>query len=108
MDPESQEAKAAVAMAFNNQSAPHIRRKLQRVERLGEKSLQDLVAMAEKIFYNKESAEEKQVRAEKQQNQNLDKIMLAAMAEPEHRRGCPKQPNKDEGKRGPRKADIRP
>lgn len=47
MDPQSQEAKTTVAMAFINQSASDIRRKLQR---LGEKSLQDLMVVGEKVL----------------------------------------------------------
>ena len=42
MNPEDPETKAAIIMAFVNQAAPDIKKKLQRVERLGEKSLQDL------------------------------------------------------------------
>ena len=37
MDPEAPESKAAVIMAFVNQSAVDIRRKLQKIDRLGEK-----------------------------------------------------------------------
>ena len=47
MNPEAPETKAAIIMAFVNQAAPDIKKKLQRVERLGEKSLQDLVIVAE-------------------------------------------------------------
>lgn len=50
MDPQSQEGKTTVAMAFINQSASNIRRKLQRLERLGEKSLQDLMVVGEKVL----------------------------------------------------------
>ena len=61
MVPESPEVKAAVALAFTNKAAPDIKRKLQRVERLGEKSLRDLVIVAEKVFNGRESSEEKQI-----------------------------------------------
>ena len=47
MNPEALETKAAIIMAFVNQAAPDIKKKLQSVERLGEKSLQDLVIVAE-------------------------------------------------------------
>jgi len=50
MDPQSQEAKTTVAMAFTNQSASDIRRELQRLERLGEKSLQDLMVVGEDVL----------------------------------------------------------
>ncbi|XP_057343520.1 uncharacterized protein LOC130679193 [Manis pentadactyla] len=52
MDPEAPENRAAIVMAFVNQAAPYIKRKLQRVERLGEKNLQDLVVVAERVFNN--------------------------------------------------------
>ena len=47
MNPEAPETKAAIIMAFVNQAVLNIKKKLQRVERLGEKSLQDLVIIAE-------------------------------------------------------------
>ncbi|CAD7668002.1 unnamed protein product [Nyctereutes procyonoides] len=53
MNPEVPETKAAIIMAFVNQAAPDIKKKLQRVERLGEKSLQDLVTVAERVYNNK-------------------------------------------------------
>lgn len=52
-------------MAFINLSAPDVLRKLPRLERIGEKNLQNLVVMAEKVFNNWEHAEKKQVRSEK-------------------------------------------
>lgn len=67
------------------------------------KSLQDLVDMTEKVFNNKESAEEKQVTYKKWQNQTLVKIMLSAMAEVENWSTCLKQLTKEKGKRGYRK-----
>lgn len=45
-DPESQENTAAMTLAFINQSVPDIKRKLQRLEHLGEKSIRDLVKVA--------------------------------------------------------------
>ena len=46
-------------LAFVNQAAPDIRRKLQRIERLGEQSIQDLVRAAEKVFNNREKGRNK-------------------------------------------------
>lgn len=43
MDPQADESRAAVMLAFVNQAAPDIRRKLQKIERLSDQSLQDLV-----------------------------------------------------------------
>ena len=36
MDPQADESRAAVLLAFLNQAAPDIRRKLQKIEGLGE------------------------------------------------------------------------
>ena len=47
-------------LAFVNQAAPDIRRKLQRIERLGEQSIQDLVRAAEKVFNNRKTPEERE------------------------------------------------
>ena len=62
MDPQDDESRAAVLLAFVNQAAPDIRRKLQRIERLGEQSIQDLVRAAEKVFNNRETPEEREER----------------------------------------------
>ena len=60
MDPQADESHAAVLLAFVNQAAPDIRRKLQRIERLGEQSIQDLARAAEKVFNNRETPEERE------------------------------------------------
>ena len=60
MDPQADESRAAVLLAFVNQAAPDIRRKLQRIERLGEQSIQDLVRAAEKVFDNRKTPEERE------------------------------------------------
>lgn len=62
MEPESPEAKSAIALFFIVQTVPGIKGKLQR---LGTKSLGDLVIVAEKVFSGKEKEEEKQLKAEK-------------------------------------------
>jgi hypothetical protein len=65
MDPESPETKTVVSLVFFNQAAPDIKKKLQGLERIGEKSLRDLMKVAEKVSNERESAEEKQMKAEK-------------------------------------------
>ena len=60
MDPQADESRTAVLLAFVNQAAPDIRRKLQRIERLGEQSIQDLARAAEKVFNNRETPEERE------------------------------------------------
>ncbi|CAD7675109.1 unnamed protein product [Nyctereutes procyonoides] len=62
MNPEAPETKATIIMAFVNQTALDIKKKLQRVERLGEKSLQDLVIVVERVYNNRESPEEQQTK----------------------------------------------
>lgn len=64
MDPDSPEAKAAVALAFIKQAVPDIKIKLQWVEML-EKNLRDLVIVADKMFNRSKSAEDNQIKTEK-------------------------------------------
>ena len=60
MDPQAEESHAAVLLAFINQAAPDIRKKLQKIEGLGEQTIQDLLKAAEKIFNNRETPEERE------------------------------------------------
>jgi hypothetical protein len=60
IDPQADESRAAVMLAFVNQAAPDIRRKLQMIERLSEQSLQDLVRAAERVFNHRETPEERE------------------------------------------------
>ena len=53
MDPQAEESHAAVLLAFVNQAAPDIRRKLQKIEGLGEQTIQDLLKAAGKVFNNR-------------------------------------------------------
>ncbi|XP_025782017.1 LOW QUALITY PROTEIN: uncharacterized protein LOC112863120 [Puma concolor] len=90
MDPKALESKAAVIKAFVNQSAVDIRRKLQKIDRLGEKSLQDLLVVAEKVYNNWEPPEDKQphsmAAASSKQTRDLARILLATTVDsPEER-----------------------
>ena len=49
-------------LAFVNQAALDIRKKLQKIERLNEQSLQDLVRAAERVFNHRETPEERENR----------------------------------------------
>ena len=60
MDPQADESRAAVMLTFVNQAAPDIRRKLQKIERLSEQSLQDLVRAAKRVFNHRETPEERE------------------------------------------------
>lgn len=82
-DPESQENAAALTLAFISQAAPDIRRKLQKLECLGEKSIKDLVTLTEKVYNGRESVEVKEIKKEKHQNQHLAGVLLAATDDPD-------------------------
>ena len=56
-------------LAFVNQAAPDIRRKLQKIERLGEQSLQDLVRAAERVFNHRETPEEREDRIRREERE---------------------------------------
>ena len=62
IDPQADESRAAVMLAFVNQAAPDIKKKLQKIERLNEQSLQDLVRAAERVFNHRETPEEREDR----------------------------------------------
>ena len=60
MDPQAEESRAAVLLAFVNQAAPDIRRKLQKIEGLGEQTIQDLLKAADYVFNNRETPEDRE------------------------------------------------
>ena len=60
MDPQAKESPAAVLLAFVNRAVPDIRKKLQKIEGLGEQTIQDLLKAAEKVFNNRETPEERE------------------------------------------------
>nr|XP_012632903.1 uncharacterized protein LOC105878172 [Microcebus murinus] len=59
IDPTAEGSKAADMMAFVNQAAPDTRRKVQKIDRLCDKTLQDFLEVAEKVYNNREIPEEK-------------------------------------------------
>ena len=67
MDPQADESHAAVMLAFMNQAAPDSRKKLQKIERLGEQSLQDLVRATERVFNHRETPEEREERVRREE-----------------------------------------
>ena len=69
MDPQADESRTAVLLAFVNQAAPDIRRKLQKIEGLGELSIQDLVRAAEKVFNNRDTPEEREERIRREEKE---------------------------------------
>ncbi|XP_062962489.1 RNA-binding protein 25-like [Cynocephalus volans] len=91
-DPSSEGQQAAVAMAFIGQSAPDIKKKLQRLEGLQDFSLQDLVKEAEKVYHKRETEEERQEREKKEteererrrdkrQEKNLTRILATVVSD---------------------------
>ena len=73
-DPQADESRAAVLLAFVNQAAPDIRRRLQKTERLGEQTIQDLVKAAENVFNNRETPEEREERIRREEREYAEKI----------------------------------
>ena len=78
MDPEAEGTQDALTMHFVNQEAPDIRKKLQKLERLGAKSIQDLITVAERVYNTRETLEEKQAKVADFQTRNTAGILLAA------------------------------
>ena len=74
MDPQAEESRAAVLLAFVNQAAPGIRRKLQKIAGLGEQTIQDLLKAAEKVFNNRETPEERKKRLRREKRELAEKI----------------------------------
>ena len=65
-DPTSEGQRASVIMAYIGQSAPDIRRKLQRIEGLQDYTIRDVVREAEKVYHKRETEDEKQERERKE------------------------------------------
>ena len=67
MDPQANESHAAVILAFVDQT--DIRRKFQKIDRLGEQPIQDLVRVAERVLNNRETPQEReeQIRREERE-----------------------------------------
>ena len=78
MDPEAEGTQATLILYFVNQAAPNIRKKLPKLERLGEKSIRDLITVAERVYNTQETPEEKQAKAADRQTRNMECILLAA------------------------------
>ena len=57
-----------------NQAAPDIRRILQKIEGLGEQTIQDLLKAAEKVFNNRKTPEEREERLRREERELAEKI----------------------------------
>ena len=74
MDPQAEESCTTVLLAFVNQAAPDIRRKLQKIEGLEEQTIQDLLKAAEKVFNNRETPGERKERLRREERELAEKI----------------------------------
>lgn len=92
MDPEAPENQAAVVMSFVNQAAPDIKKKLQKLEDLEGKNIQDLLRIAQRVFNNRDAPEEKQLRA----TEKMTRVLAAAVQgkQPQVNSTHPKTPYK--------------
>jgi len=95
-DSNAEEHRATLTMAFIDQVAKDIKRKLQKLDSLPGKSLRELVQITEKVYHNREPeeekeerkqkvAEEKELQREERQTRKLEKILTAVVRE--NRRG---------------------
>ncbi|XP_063098857.1 uncharacterized protein LOC134474549 [Cavia porcellus] len=95
-NPEEEGRKGSIAMAFIGQSAPDIRRKLQRLDGLQDLTLRDLVKEAEKVYYKRETEEEKELARDKRRNKELTKMLATVIqGKPEPGKGKPTRPPLD-------------
>ena len=62
-----------MTMAFIDQASRDIRKKLQRLERLQDKLLKDLVQVAEKVYHNSETKDKKEQRKRKEDEREIKK-----------------------------------
>lgn len=68
-DFSSKEHKSTVTMAFIDQARRDIRKKFQRLEGRQDKSLRDLVQVAEKVNHDRETEEKEQRKRKKEKKQ---------------------------------------
>ena len=84
MDPEAEKNRSAMVMAFINHAMPDIMCKLQKINGLADKSIQELLAVAQKLYNNQETPEDKQMRAVTSENtkqiRNMTSILLEVTA----------------------------
>ena len=123
IDPEAPGSQAAVVMSFVNQATPDIRKKLQKLEGLEGKQLQDLLQIAQQVYNNRDTPEEKMTKVlaavvqkehlqpentqpkQSSRHDNLSKDQCAYCKKAGHwARDCPKK--KQQGRGPPRSTPI--
>lgn len=77
-DPEDPGQETSLSMSFIWQSAPDIKRKLERLEDLRESNLRDLLKEAEKIFNKRETPEEKEERLKRETAEREERLRREA------------------------------
>ena len=113
-DPTSEGQRASVIMAFIGQSAPDIRKKLQRIEGLQDYTIRDVVREAEKVYHRRETEDEKLEREKREKREEEDRRdrrqekvltrILAAVGERDNgRRGRQSGNLGDKRQQGPRR-----
>ncbi|XP_040327531.1 LOW QUALITY PROTEIN: uncharacterized protein LOC121028038 [Herpailurus yagouaroundi] len=75
MDPEAPENQATVVMSFVNQAASDIKKKLQKLEDLEGKQIQDLLCIAQWVYNNRDAPEDKQLKATREMTKVLAAIV---------------------------------
>lgn len=71
MDPEAPENQAAVVMSFVNQAASDIKKKLQKLEDLEGKQIQDLLRITQWVYNARDTPEDKQLKVTKEMSKVL-------------------------------------
>ena len=70
----SEGQRASVIMAFIGQSAPDIRRKLQRIEVLQDYTVRGVVKETEKVYHKRETEDEKQERKKREKRERKERM----------------------------------
>ncbi|KAM5194908.1 uncharacterized protein RBU33_016289 [Hipposideros larvatus] len=95
INPEAPENAAAINLAFVSQSAPDIRKKLQKLEGFQGKNRSELLNIAQKVFDNRDSPEEAIAK-------RLGKVTIAALAA-QNNSGFITQPHTERPMGGPKR-----
>lgn len=96
---EAPENRRAINIAFVTQSAPDIRKKLQKIEGFEGKNLSELVEIAQRVFNNRDDPETANTK-------RMTKVVIAALQENQRK---PPTENFEKGQRGnqrPRKPRL--
>jgi hypothetical protein len=71
-NPTSEGQRASVIMDFIGQSAPDLRKKLQRIEGLQDYTIRDVVREAEKVYHRRETEEKMLERKERKERMRIE------------------------------------